>query len=197
MPAFGPGFPRHLFVRARARVRAFARDRSGVAAMEFGIVAMPFFLLVFGIVAVGVYFFQVSSVEAAALQAARAIRLGQVQQGQGSYAGLTTDAQKKAAFLDAFCAAAVTLPNCSQKTVVIVQSASQFASLTSPSCVSSGTLVSNSSTTFSAGSTSSVVMVTICYPWAPVGGMPFAKLGNLNDGSFLVQATVAFRTEPY
>ncbi|MDX2204348.1 MAG: TadE/TadG family type IV pilus assembly protein [Hyphomicrobiaceae bacterium] len=197
MPACRQGNPWSVLARGRERVRAFLADRSGIAAVEFGIVAMPFFLLVFGVVSVGTYFFQVSSVEAAALQAARAIRVGHLQQSQGTYAGLTTDAQKKAAFLQAFCNAAVTLQSCLTKTVVIVQSSSQFSSLTSPSCAISGAMVSNTSTTFSPGATSSVVMVTVCYPWMPVGGIPFANLGNLNDGSFLVQATVAFRTEPY
>lgn len=187
----------HALKRGRSVALALWADRSGMAAIEFGIVAIPFFMLVLGIVSVGSYFFQVSSVEAAALQAARAIRTGQLQQSQGTYSGLTTDTQKKAAFLQAFCKAAVTLQNCSTKTAIIVQSSSQFASLSSPSCTSGGNIVSNSGTGFSPGSTSSVVMVTVCYPWAPVTGMPFAKLGNLQDGSFLVQATVAFRTEPY
>lgn len=177
--------------------RMFWADRSGVAAMEFGIVALPFFLLVLGIISVGTYFFQVSTIEAAAQQAARAIRTGQLQQSQGAYANLTTDTQKKAAFLQAFCAAAVTVSNCLTKTAIIIQSSTQFSSLTSPSCTSGGSIVSNSSTTFSPGATSSMVMVTVCYPWAPFTGMPLAKLGGLQDGSFLVQATVAFRTEPY
>jgi Flp pilus assembly protein TadG len=182
---------------AKGLLRAFWADRSGIAALEFGIVALPFFLLVLGIISVGTYFFQVSTIEAAAQQAARAIRTGQLQQSQGTYAGLTTDAQKKAAFLQAFCTAAVTVSNCLTKTAIIIQSSSQFSSLTSPSCISGGNIVSNTSTTFSPGATSSMVMVTVCYPWTPFTGMPLAKMGGLQDGSFLVQATVAFRTEPY
>lgn len=185
------------FTRGRACARAFAADASGVAALEFGILALPFFILVFGIISVGTYFFQVSSVEAAALTAARAIRTGQVQQSQGAYTGLTTDAQKKAAFLQAFCGAATTLQNCMTKTAIIVQSSTLFNSLSSPSCTNSGALISNSGTAFTPGTTSNVVMVTVCYPWKPIGGVPYFKVGNLNDGSFLVQATVAFRTEPY
>ncbi len=185
--------------RARARLEAsrFARDTSGVAALEFGILATPFFLLLLGVISVGMYYFQVSTIETAALQAARAIRTGQLQQGQGAYTGLTTDADKKAAFRSAFCKYAVAVPDCLTKSAVIVQSSTQFTSLSTPNCTSGGNIVSNASTTFSPGSTSSVVMVTVCYPWAPVAGLPFGKLGTLSDGSFLVQATVAFRTEPY
>ena len=50
---------------------------------------------------------------------------------------------------------------------------------------------------FDAGGASSVVLVTVCYPWSFGGSLPFIGLGNLNDGSLLIQASVAFRTEPF
>lgn len=183
--------------RTHLRALRFWRDSRGVVALEFGIVVFPFLLLVFGVITVGLYYFQISSVESAALQAARAIRTGQMQQSQGAYAGMTTDAQKKAAFLTAFCAAAPSLPKCALKSVVIVQSSSSFAGISAPSCATNGTLVNNATTAFSPGATSSVVLITICYPWSLAGSIALAKMGSLSDGSFLVQASVTFRTEPY
>lgn len=191
------GYVQRCAQRAQLRALRLWRDRQGVVALEFGIVVFPFLLLVFGVITVGLYYFQISSVESAALQAARAIRTGQMQQSQGSYAGLTTDAQKKAAFLTAFCAAAPSLPNCALKSVVIVQSSTSFAGIATPSCATNGTLVSNTTTTFNPGATSSVVLITVCYPWSLAGSIALAKMGSLSDGSFLVQASVAFRTEPY
>ena len=41
------------------------------------------------------------------------------------------------------------------------------------------------------------MLVTVCYPWEFGGKLPFFKIGNLSDGSLLMQASVAFRTEPY
>lgn len=183
--------------RLPVRLVALARDARGVVALEFGLVVLPFLLLVFGVVAVGIYYFQVSSIENAAQVAARDIRVGKLQQGSGSYAGATTDAERKTRLLTAFCSAAATLPSCSARTAVIVQSSANFSGISAPSCATGGTLVSNSSTTFSAGSSSSVVLVTFCYSMSMLGVPVFGKKGTLSDGSFLVQASVAFRTEPY
>jgi len=183
--------------RHACRVLRFARDTRGVVALEFGLVVLPFLMLVFGVVAVGIFYFQVSSIENAAQQAARDIRVGKVQQGSGAYAGLSTDAQRKTALLSAFCASAATLPSCTSRTAVIVQSSTNFSGISKPSCSSGGTLVSNASTGFSAGASSSVVLVTFCYSMSLLGLPIFGSRGGLSDGSYLVQASVAFRTEPY
>ncbi|HSR82510.1 MAG TPA: pilus assembly protein N-terminal domain-containing protein, partial [Hyphomicrobiaceae bacterium] len=47
------------------------------------------------------------------------------------------------------------------------------------------------------GSTSSVVFVTVCYPWDFGGKLPMLKMGNLVIGAFLMQASAAFRAAPY
>jgi Flp pilus assembly protein TadG len=54
------------------RVYRSLRDRSGVAAIEFAIVAPVFFLMVFGLLAYAVYFGMVHSVQQLAADAARA-----------------------------------------------------------------------------------------------------------------------------
>lgn len=184
-------------LRLLAGVRAYRSDEGGAAAIEFAIVALPFLMLLGGIISVCLYYFQISTIENAAWQAARAIRTGQLQQSSGSYTGLTTDAQRKDAFKAAFCAKAVGLPNCAAKSVVIVQSSTAFSGISQPSCTSSGSMISQTSATFTPGQTSSVVLVTVCYGWEFGGKLPFMKLGTLSDGSFLMQASVAFRTEPY
>lgn len=188
---------RRMWLRMRARFGAFRSDKDGAAAVEFAIVALPFIMLLVGLISVSLYFFQISTIENAAWQAARAIRTGQMQQSSGSYTGLTTDAQRKAALKTAFCNFASVLSNCSTKTVVIVQSSTAFSGISSPSCASAGSMISDTSAAFSPGATSSVVLVTFCYGWDFGGKLPFFKLGTLSDGSFLMQASVAFRTEPY
>ena len=56
---------------------------------------------------------------------------------------------------------------------------------------------SRRSAAFNPGAASSVVLVTVCYPWKFGGKLPLFKISNLNDGSMLMQASAAFRTEPY
>ena len=178
-------------------MRRWRREESGTTAIEFGIVAMPFLLLLFGIMSVCLFYFANFSIENAVWQASRAIRTGQMQTSQGAYTGLTTDAARKAAFKKAMCAAAPTFLDCNSKAVVIIQSNANFAGISEPSCATNGTIIADSAAAFNPGTGSSVVLVTVCYPWKWGGKLPLFKLGNLQDGALLMQASVAFRSEPY
>jgi Flp pilus assembly protein TadG len=177
-------------------LRRWRKDESGVTAIEFGMVAAPFVMLLFGIISVCLYFFTNFTLENAVWQTARAIRTGQVQQGKGAYSAATTDDDKKAAFKQALCATAPTFLDCN-KVVVLVQSNANFNSIVAPQCAVGGTIIDQSAATFTTGGASSVVLVTVCYPWDFGGKLPFIKLGNLTNGAVLMQASVAFRTEPY
>ena len=95
---------------ARAAARAGAGTSRGFTAVEFAIVAMPFLLLLFGIISVCLYFFTNFTIENASWQAARAIRTGQLQQAQGAYAGMTTNEDRTKAFKKALCDKAPDLP---------------------------------------------------------------------------------------
>jgi Flp pilus assembly protein TadG len=158
---------------------------------------MPFILLLVGLMSVCLYFFTNFTMENAVWNAARAIRTGQMQQSTGSYAGITTNEDRKKAFKDAMCAKAPTFLDCSNRAVVLVQSSTTFQGISEPTCASNGTIVNQSAAAFDPGSASSVVLVTVCYPWKFGGKLPLFNVGNLNDGSLLMQASAAFRTEPY
>jgi Flp pilus assembly protein TadG len=177
--------------------RRWHQDRAGVTSIEFGVVAMPFLLLLFGIISVCLYFFTNFTIENAVWQAARAIRTGQLQQSQGSYTGVTTTEDRKKAFKKALCDKAPTFLDCNNKAVVIVQSNTSFGGIVEPKCATNGLLANQATSGFDPGTASSVVLVTVCYPWTFGGKLPFLKIGNLSDGSVLMQASVAFRTEPY
>jgi Flp pilus assembly protein TadG len=188
---------RWLPARALSLAQRWRRDEGGATAVEFAIVALPFMLLLFGIMTVCLYFFTNFSLENAAWQAARAVRTGQMQQSQGTYAGTVTLEDRKTAFRAALCAKAPTFLSCASKVVVIVQSNAGFGGIVKPACASNGTLINQTAAGFDTGAASSVVLITVCYPWSFANKLPFLKFGNLNDGSMLMQASVAFRTEPY
>jgi Flp pilus assembly protein TadG len=173
------------------------REECGTTASEFAIIAMPFVLLLFGLVSVCLYYFADFSMENATWQAARALRTGQLQLSQGAYAGLTTNSDKQQALKKAFCAKAFLFTDCTSKAVVIVQSNTDFGGITQPNCTSNGVVISDNAAAFNTGSASSVVLVTICYPWDFGGKLPMLKMGNLANGALLMQASAAFRTEPY
>jgi len=181
----------------RVLTRRWRSDESGTTAVEFAIVATPFVFLLFGLVSVCLYYFADFSMENATWQAARAVRTGQLQQSTGAYTGITTNADRQKALKKAFCDKAFLFADCTSKAVVIVQSNTGFGGISPPSCTSNGVVITDSAAAFSTGATSSVVLVTICYPWDFGGKLPLFKLANLTSGALLMQASAAFRTEPY
>jgi hypothetical protein len=76
--------------------KSWCKDQSGIAAIEFSIVAMPFAMMLFGIISVFVYFFTDFMFENAVWQASREMRTGQYQTGSGQYQGLSGDTLKEA-----------------------------------------------------------------------------------------------------
>ena len=178
-------------------LQRWCKEQSGATAIEFGMVALPFLLLLFGILSVCLYFFTTFTLENAVWQAARAIRTGQVQQSQGEYVAATSNDDRKKLFKKAMCAKAPSFFDCLGKAIVIVQSNANFGNIVEPKCATNGVIAEQGAATFDTGNASSVVLVTVCYPWEFGGKLPFIRLGNLKNGALLMQASVAFRTEPY
>ena len=171
-----------------ALLRRLRKDERGVTAIEFAMVAGPFLMLLFGIVGVGLYFFTTFSLENAVEQAARVIRTGQAQQ-----AGMT-DAQFKAKVCE-FVPGHI---DCQGKVFVNVKSFPDSDSITNatiPKCLDNlGNL--KTSGDYVPGGASAVVLVWVCYEWDTMK-LPWISLGDMANGSRLIQATTTFRTEPY
>src|ERR1700730_8357794 len=111
--------------RAWSILHRWRKDESGATAVEFAIVALPFVMLLFGVMTICLYFFTYFSLENATWDAARAIRTGQVQQSLGAYAGKVTVQERQTEFRAALCHYAPAVINCGNA-VVIVQSNASF-----------------------------------------------------------------------
>jgi Flp pilus assembly protein TadG len=188
-------------VSLRQLSQRFLRDDDGTTAVEFGLIAVPFVTMLLGIMSVCLYFFVVLETENAVWQGSRDLRTGQLQTASGSYAGLTGD-QLKDKLKQSICNRTRDASVCMARMRVLVQTRTSFGTLTQPSCrdpVDNGKIITeaDAKSGFNAGGASSVVILTGCYSWEFGANLPFFKLGNLTDGSFLVQSTYAFRTEPY
>lgn len=174
--------PRNLLARWRS-------DSRGVTAIEFGMVAMPFMMLLFGIIGVGLYFFTTFTLENAVEQASRLLRTGQAQ------AAGYTPAQFKAKVCE-FVPGHI---DCDSKVRVNVLSYPDTTNVTPaslPRCLTAaGGLAAGSQ--YSPGNASEVVLVWVCYEWDLARAIPFLNLGDMPNGSRLIQATTVFRTEPY
>ena len=212
--------------RAALRLQRLARVRTnedGTTAIEFAIVAMPFLMLLFGIMSVSLAYFWIFTLENAVWSASRDLRTGAYQTQSSpayKYSGteLASDGSTpaagtaksgddlKKAFKSLMCAKTVSPNDCNSKAIVLVKAKTDFGdydTLTAadkPNCRKADSSMKSDAdawASFDAGAASSVVVVTACYPWGFGGKLPFLSLGNMPDGSFLLQATSTFRTEPY
>src|SRR5689334_9428988 len=74
-----PTFLRRLISPAVSRGRSFARDERGVTAIEFGVLALPFFTIVFAILETAMVFFAGQVLDSAVEDASRMIKTGRAQ----------------------------------------------------------------------------------------------------------------------
>lgn len=178
----------------RRRAPRWLRDNRGAAAVEFAIIALPFLLLVLGIIGISLYFFTSNALEHGVEAAARQIRTGQAQKNE-----LTVGDFRKLV-----CDEAGTYIDCG-KVRVLIQHASNWSGVSPAPCLDSqGNLVSSTGSAEDdvvdySGEASEVVLVTLCYPWDLAEMFSFLRLGSGANGSgpAIVQAATAFRTEPY
>ena len=170
--------------------RRYRRDESGFTAVEFALVAMPFLMLLFGTIAVGLFFFTTFSLENAIEKASRQIRTGQAQ------LAAKTTAQFKADV----CALAPGFVDCANNLRINVVSNSTFTGAAGSigSCTDSGgALIPEPTAAPVPGAASDVVLVTVCYEWEMTKVIPFLELGNMAGGTRLIQASTTVRAEPY
>lgn len=165
------------------------RDDSGTTAIEFAMVAGPFLMLLFGIMGVGLFFFTQFSLENAVERTGRLIRTGQVQQG-----GMTGQQ-----FKEQVCQLAPTFVDCVNKLRVNVLNFPDSAGIapgTTAQCLDADGNLSDI-TSYEPGEADQVVLIWVCYEWSMAKNIPYLNLGDMANGSRLIQAATTFRTEPY
>ena len=169
---------RTLLGRATGRLR---RDQRGATAVEFALIALPFFALLFAIIETALMFLVGQALETATEDSARLIRTGQAQQQ-----GFDVDA-----FRDSICDQVVVLYKCPTKLILDVRTADD---LSTP--VAAGQL-DDDDFGYDDGNGEEIVVVRAFYEWPTVTqflGGGFTKLAN---GNHLLTAAAAFRNEPF
>nr|WP_233343209.1 TadE/TadG family type IV pilus assembly protein [Hyphomonas sp. Mor2] len=170
------------------RFEAFAADKRGIAAVEFALIAVPFFFLIFGLLEVCVIFIMASVLEHGASEASRAIRTGQFQ--QGGFGEL--------AFKNAVCAELFDLMSCGERLSLDVKTFSSFAGTNNPSPIDPVTGdLDDSGFAFSPGGQNDIVVIRVFYEWDLMIPLMSKPLANMSGDRRLLQATVAFRNEPF
>ena len=174
-------FARRRLLAVR-KLHRLARKEDGVAAVEFGMVALPFLLLVFAIMETSMVFFASQTLETAVVDSSRLIMTGQAQ----------SKGFNQAAFKEAVCARIYGLFDCQNGIQVDVKTYTNFAGLDlTPPLDAEGKL--QASTTYQPGGPSDIVVVRLYYQWP----IYVSVLQNMAGNNRLLIATAAFRNEPF
>jgi hypothetical protein len=187
------GLKSHLAQRCAKAGRA-GRTERGAAAVEFAMVATPFFFLLFALFEVMISFFIQTSLESAVAEESRKIKTGQASAGSGTNA---------ATFKANICARMVGMINCDDRLFVMVQRQPTVGALPSP--FSDPTLLA--APPYEADTPAgAIVVVRAFYMYKLItpgvtGAMSNTTSqgpnGNLGSGNRLLVATSAFRNEPF
>jgi Flp pilus assembly protein TadG len=170
--------------------RRFDNNEKGSAAVEFGLVALPFFACFFAIIEIGLVFFAGQTLETAVADASRMILTGQAQNQNFQASDFKTQ----------ICTAAVTtLFNCAN-IAIDVETANSFSTANLAMPVNATThLLDTSSFSYNTTQPCDIVVVRVIYEWPTFVrglGLDLASAASASHKHILM-STAAFRNEPY
>ncbi|MCC8977456.1 TadE/TadG family type IV pilus assembly protein [Bradyrhizobium acaciae] len=172
-----------LPARSFARLlRRFCRNRRGVTAVEFAMVAPLFFGLLFAIIEVAMIFFASQVLETVTQDSSRFIMTGQAQ-------GANYTQQQ---FKDFVCARVSALFDCTNGVYVDVRS---YPSATGFSSVNITPITDPTQVKWCPGKDGDVVVVRLFYQW-PLFVTKVFSTATLANGKRLLIATATFKNEP-
>ncbi|APG88174.1 Flp pilus assembly protein TadG (plasmid) [Sinorhizobium americanum CCGM7] len=167
-------------------LRRLLRDRSGVAAIEFALLALPLFTIIFGILECAAMFFIDTALDAAVHKAARLIRTGQATAENMSLTGFKTEV----------CGNLLYVLDCEDKLLVAVDTLTDTSSSGAMKAINSSGAVTITEG-FEIGKGSDYVTVQAFLPWKPIVSLYSLSSSTLADGSYLMGASVLLRNEPF
>jgi len=174
--------------------KQFAVCRKGATALEFALVAAPFFALLIALFETALVFFAGRVLDEVTEEASRYILTGQAQQSnmtQAQFDNYICTSTNTAALVSA-------LFNCS-KLMVSVENYADFASanVSTPTLTFNANGTVSNAWTFSPGTPGSIVVLQVMYQWPIVLGPLGFNLSNLANGNRLLVSTAVFKNEPY
>jgi len=177
------------------RARCFARDEKGVTLIEFGILALPFFTIIFAILQTAIVFLGAQVFDSALEDATRVVRTGQAQNAAWTSSDLR----------NYMCDYTFGLIDCSQ-IFISVKTIDNFddVSFTPPTMKCTTTPPKPQvckwdpdPPPYAPGGGRTVVEVSAYYRWPLVVVLPYFNLKNQTDNYRLISAFRVFRNEPF
>lgn len=170
-----------------ARLRDLIASRRGATAVEFAMVAFPFFALLFGILELGMLFMASTAMDAATTTVARQIRTGQFQaSGATSATDFKTDVCNDMSW--------ISTSDCMANMSLDVRTFPSFSAINVTPPVTNGA-IDQTQLTFTPGTSCDIVLVRAFYPWTLLAPVLEPGLPNLGSNQRLLTTAVAFRNE--
>jgi hypothetical protein len=163
------------------------RACDGSVAVEFGLISIPLFMLIIGLIEVALMYASAIVLEGSTVVTSRLIRTGQVQQA----------ADPEALFATTLCTQVQALMDCGRLQYEVIQPAGNSfnaADDVEPQFDAGGELIPSG---FDAGGVSDVVVIRTSYRYRFL--VPFMAdiLANNADNGVTLLSTVTLRNEPY
>jgi Flp pilus assembly protein TadG len=177
-------------------LRQWKTDDRGSTALEFSIVAIPFFMFIMGLIGCAFYFFISNAIEKGMDQTSRLIRTGAARDSKMTVAE----------FKQSICDGAGQWINCNQMQIFVKAFGQDWSALAQDkpqACVDANGVVQTNPAPGTdliasySGNADEVVVVTACYKWDFPSKLPLFTFGNMADGSLMLQTATAFKSEPY
>lgn len=173
------------------RLTPFARARRGVVAVEFALLAVPFFMLLLGTLEIAIQFVSQTALDHALETNARLIKTGEAQNATPP---MTADT-----FKDRVCdsmKAVIGAADCN-RLHVDVRSFSGFGDVNPPAPPVSDGSFDDDATTFDPGGPEETVLVRAFYEYQVVTPLMSMFLSDLDDDIKLLTSADLFRSEPF
>lgn len=175
--------------RTDKRRRGSQRSRrDGSSAVEFAFVGMPFFVMLFAIMEIGLVFVTDSILDNATIETARLVRTGQAAASSMTAAQFKTQLCSRMSIFSG---------DCPSRASVDVRALPQFRNVVPPDPMASGTAFDDSTLTYVSGQPGDLMLVRVWYKHPLMTPFLAQALSRLKDGNARLMATTAFRNEPY
>jgi Flp pilus assembly protein TadG len=189
--------PGLLAPRWNAALSRWADARRGSAAVEFALIAVPFFFLLFGLLEIALIFIMGTVLEHAVNEAARDIRTGNFQDTT-----VPSGQTQEEFFKQKVCDRLMDLMTCDSRLKIDVQAETSFGGSSTtltykpPGDPDEGE-IDDTGFGFEAGGADEVVVVRAYYEWSLITPIMSKPLESLPNGRHLLSAVAVFRNEPF
>lgn len=184
MPVSVQNYKSDRFLKFSKLLKRFRKEQDGVTAIEFGMLGLPFFLIITSIIEVSLFFFAGQYLDHSVDQVARRIRVGEL-----------VNVTSAADFKQVLCAESNLMLECGKIKVDLKVVASYDDIGDSSPAPVNGKLADNQYTYTQPGA-SQIVQMTVHYEWPILTNFVAQSWADL-DGGALMSSVAAFKTEAF